>query len=63
MQEEKRLNCATALILACSCGHKAIVNMLIQKGALINYQDKVRILIFIPMDVAVKCRENKLPHA
>ena len=39
MQEEK--NCTTALSLACSEGHKAVVDLLIQKGANVNYQDKV----------------------
>lgn len=42
MQEEK--NCTTALILACQSGHKAIAELLIDKGANVDYQDKVLIL-------------------
>ena len=31
----------TALMLACLNGHKAVSELLIQKGADVNYQDKV----------------------
>ena len=41
MQDEEG-SCITALFLACQNGHKAVVELLIQKGANINYQDKVR---------------------
>ena len=40
MQEEG--GCITALYLACLNGHKNAVQLLIQKGANINYQNKVR---------------------
>ena len=43
IQEESR--CITALGLACKCGHKAIAELLILKGAKVNYQDKVRLLV------------------
>ena len=34
----------TALILACMFGHKAVAELLIQKGANVNYQDKVKLI-------------------
>ena len=40
MQEEK--NCTTALALACENGHKAVAELLVHKGANVNYQNKVR---------------------
>lgn len=39
------MHCATALITACVYGNKATVSLLIQSGASINYQDKVRIIL------------------
>ena len=40
VQEED--NYITAMIDACKNGHKAVVELLIHKGANVNYQDKVR---------------------
>ena len=40
MQEES--HCITALGLACEAGHKAVAELLIFKGAQVNYQDNVR---------------------
>ena len=34
----------TALGLACEYGHKAVAELLIHKGAKVNYQDNVRLL-------------------
>ena len=42
IQEEK--TCTTALILSCENGHKSIAKLLINKGANLNYQDKVRLM-------------------
>ena len=42
VQEEK--NCITALGLACECGHKAVAELLILKGAEVDYQDNVRLV-------------------
>ena len=39
MQEKG--NSMTALVLACENGHKAVAELLIHKGANVNYQDKV----------------------
>ena len=33
---------ATALVLACYNGHKAVAELLILGGAKVNYQDKVK---------------------
>ena len=44
IQEE--YNCTTALILACENGHIATVELLIHKGANVNYQDKVKELYY-----------------
>ena len=41
IQEES--HCITALCLACECGHKAVAELLIFKGAKVNYQDTVRL--------------------
>ena len=43
MQEERQ--CITALGLACHSGHKAVAELLILKGARVNYQDNVRLLV------------------
>ena len=32
-------------MLACMFGHKAVAELLIQKGANVNYQDKVRLIL------------------
>ena len=42
MQEES--HCITALGLACEAGHKAVAELLILKGAKVNYQDNVRLV-------------------
>ena len=36
--------CITALSLACEAGHKAVAELLIIKGAKVNYQDNVRLV-------------------
>ena len=41
MQEEQYLY-ATALSLACRSGHRGVAKLLIQRGANVNYRDKVR---------------------
>ena len=40
VQEED--NYITAMIDACKNGHKAVVELLVHKGANVNYQSKVR---------------------
>ena len=42
MQEES--HCITSLGLACEAGHKAVAELLIFKGAKVNYQDNVRLV-------------------
>ena len=42
MQEKS--HCITALGLACEAGHKAVAQLLILKGANVNYQDNVRLV-------------------
>ena len=44
MQDE---NGETALIQACAKGHVNIATLLLQHGAVVNYQDKVRLLYCI----------------
>ena len=41
---QKENNCITALGLACEAGHKAVAELLILKGAKVNYQDNVRLV-------------------
>ena len=38
-------DCATALVLACYNGHKAVAELLILEGAEVNFQNKVRQII------------------
>ena len=39
---QEKHKCQTALIAACASGHKAVVELLICKGANSNYQNKVK---------------------
>ena len=41
---QEKTNCITALGLACQYGHKAVAELLILKGAKVNYQDDVRLV-------------------
>ena len=41
---QEKINCITALGLACRDGWKAVAELLILKGAEVNYQDNVRLV-------------------
>ena len=48
----------TALIPACGAGHVMVAAVLIEKGALVNYQNKVSPLWLSYMHAAVRCNIN-----
>ena len=38
------VDCMTALLQACFYGHKAVVELLVQNGADVNYQNRVKLM-------------------
>ena len=43
------MDCMTALLQACFYGHKAVVELLVQNGADVNYQNRVNVCKCTPM--------------